>query len=230
MDSLGIEELASRLERLERRHRHWRWATAALIGLSLAIAPLAVMASHRFSDVPTGNAYHADIAAVAAHGILNGCSATKFCPKSTVTREQAAAFLHRGLGRVTDFGAFGASFTGSFRQLPGGAELTVPGPGMVLVFGTLTVYNSSTSGCPCMIEMQLAMGGNRAQVPHSGTVANATTNGDASMNVSASQIFQASAKGTVRPTMLLRQASGTAVIFGNAEIQALWVPFDGQGR
>jgi hypothetical protein len=50
-----------------------------------------------FSD-DAGSLHEADINRVAAAGITNGCQAGLYCPSSVVTREQMAAFLHRGLG------------------------------------------------------------------------------------------------------------------------------------
>ena len=42
--------------------------------------------------------FEASINRLAASGITSGCSATTFCGKSLVTREQMAAFLHRAFG------------------------------------------------------------------------------------------------------------------------------------
>jgi hypothetical protein len=42
--------------------------------------------------------HEADINAVAAAGITGGCGGERYCPRSTVTREQMASFLARGLG------------------------------------------------------------------------------------------------------------------------------------
>jgi hypothetical protein len=41
--------------------------------------------------------HEANINRLAAAGITSGCTATTYCPKATVTREQLAAFLHRAL-------------------------------------------------------------------------------------------------------------------------------------
>src|SRR5690606_26994347 len=41
--------------------------------------------------------HEADINALAAAGITNGCTATAYCPTSNVSREQMVAFLHRAL-------------------------------------------------------------------------------------------------------------------------------------
>jgi hypothetical protein len=44
-----------------------------------------------------GSIHEGDINRLAASGITSGCSPTTFCPQVVVTREQMAAFLHRGL-------------------------------------------------------------------------------------------------------------------------------------
>lgn len=49
-----------------------------------------------FTDDETSG-HEADINALASAGVTKGCSRTTFCPKHTVTREQMAAFLRRGL-------------------------------------------------------------------------------------------------------------------------------------
>ncbi len=45
-----------------------------------------------------GSPHESDINRLAASGITGGCAEGRFCPRSTVTREQMAAFLHRALG------------------------------------------------------------------------------------------------------------------------------------
>lgn len=54
--------------------------------------------SARFTDVPIGAQFFAEIEALAASGITLGCTATTFCPNATLTRAQMAAFLARALG------------------------------------------------------------------------------------------------------------------------------------
>ena len=68
-------------------------ATAAFtLGIPLGAA---IGGSSGFSDVPTSNAFYADIEALASSGVTTGCGGGKFCPKDTVTREQMAAFMNR---------------------------------------------------------------------------------------------------------------------------------------
>ena len=50
-----------------------------------------------FSD-DTGSQHEADINSVASAGITSGCGGGRYCPASSVTREQMAAFLHRARG------------------------------------------------------------------------------------------------------------------------------------
>ena len=53
-----------------------------------------------FRDVPSGSTFDRDIRRLATAGITRGCnppSNDRFCPDGTVTREQMAAFLRRGL-------------------------------------------------------------------------------------------------------------------------------------
>ena len=59
---------------------------------------LPATATDFFAD-DDGSAHEADINRLAASGITGGCADGKFCPRSVVTREQMAAFLHRALGR-----------------------------------------------------------------------------------------------------------------------------------
>jgi hypothetical protein len=65
----------------------------AVIAVLLLTATM-VAASHQFTDVPNSSQYHGDITWAKDHGVTGGCSATKYCPKNYVTREQMATFLH----------------------------------------------------------------------------------------------------------------------------------------
>lgn len=51
-----------------------------------------------FSDVPPDSVHAANIAAVAAAGITQGCGDDRFCPGDPVSRGQMATFLSRALG------------------------------------------------------------------------------------------------------------------------------------
>jgi hypothetical protein len=80
---------------IRRRHLY------ALVGLVAALAliiPTATWAADKFTDVPDSNIFHDDITWLADAGVTLGCNPPtndKFCPGSTVTREQMAAFMRR---------------------------------------------------------------------------------------------------------------------------------------
>jgi hypothetical protein len=64
----------------------------------LTIMPLASYAADKFNDVPDSNIFHNDIAWLADAGVTKGCNPPandEFCPGSSVTREQMAAFMRR---------------------------------------------------------------------------------------------------------------------------------------
>jgi hypothetical protein len=67
---------------------------AALVG-ALVAAPVAVYASHQFTDVPNTNPFHDDIAWLADAEVTLGCGGGQYCPDDFVTREQMAAFMRR---------------------------------------------------------------------------------------------------------------------------------------
>lgn len=67
---------------------------AALVG-ALVAAPVAVYASHQFTDVPNTNPFHDDIDWLADAEVTLGCGPNVYCPKDNVTREQMAAFMRR---------------------------------------------------------------------------------------------------------------------------------------
>jgi hypothetical protein len=73
--------------------------TVSIIALTLTLAvPATVWAADSFTDVPSSNVFHDDIAWLADAGVTKGCNPpdnTQFCPSDSVTREQMAAFMRR---------------------------------------------------------------------------------------------------------------------------------------
>ena len=100
---------------------------AAVFATALITSPIAVLASHQFTDVPNTNIFHDDIAWIADRGVTKGCSPTEYCPKDFVTREQMAAFLHRlGVNQVVDAGELeGLTAEEVVSQCPAGTTLFV---------------------------------------------------------------------------------------------------------
>jgi hypothetical protein len=74
--------------------------SAVLVAVVSAVvaAPIAVYASHHFTDVPPSHTFHESIAWLADNGITVGCNppaGDEFCPNDFVTRGQMSAFMKR---------------------------------------------------------------------------------------------------------------------------------------
>jgi hypothetical protein len=130
--------------------------------------PVAVNASHIFSDVPTSNTFHASISTLYGARITGGCGGGKYCPNDPVTRGSMAAFLVRGLGRMAtvEDGADDdwAVFTQA-PETPGGLHpygVVAPvsfrhgggagGTAYVHASGTLNVWTDEPGVCPCEVQ------------------------------------------------------------------------------
>ncbi len=167
-----IEALRADLEGVRNARRSWldrvprprsvRRLSAIALGLLLIALPVAVSASHQFTDVPNSNSFHGAIGNLYGARLTTGCSPTRFCPSANVTRGQMAAFLNRGLGRGEyDFnfaedwdvvsGSEGAIVTEATLRGGGGTG----GTGYVFASGLFNAYTSEAGVCPCELQLQL---------------------------------------------------------------------------
>ncbi len=149
--------------RLATRIRASRRLTVVGIAALMLAVPVAVSASHVFSDVPTSSTYHTTVARLVGAGITGGCGSGKYCPNAAVTRGQMAAFLNRGLGRAAQDAGFvedddWASLSGgldfpavTYLQIGGGTG----GTAHVLVNGTIAASTDEAAICPCELRMAL---------------------------------------------------------------------------
>ena len=111
MSAPTTAELLERISALERSvadrapsrspvYRRKRSLTVLGAGLLALLVPTTILASHLFTDVPTGGTFHNVIAKIYGARITTGCGPGAYCPTNPVTREQMAGFLNRGLGRI----------------------------------------------------------------------------------------------------------------------------------
>jgi hypothetical protein len=159
LGALRAARPARRTLRLGRLRRST--SVLALIGLLVAM-PMAVSASHVFSDVPTSHTFHTNIANLAGARITTGCTATTYCPENTVTRGQMAGFLNRGLGRAAeatgyspiddDWASLGDGIVDAVTLRTGGAT---GGLAHVWVTGTLSAWTDENGICPCEVALYL---------------------------------------------------------------------------
>lgn len=81
-------------------------AALILTIVGAVIAPIAVSASHTFTDVPDNHVFHDNIAWLADNDVTRGCNPPtndQFCPNDNVTRGQMAAFMQRlSEGKIVD--------------------------------------------------------------------------------------------------------------------------------
>lgn len=145
------------------RRARRRASTLLTIAATLAIAvPMSVFASDTFTDVAPGNQFHPDINKIADAGITTGCGGGNYCPSSSVTRAQMAAFMSRGFGvsggtnnstTVSEAVDEVDVLTLDFRT-PG----ITGGTGYIAVTVEGTVLGTS-SECPCTMIGQLGANG-----------------------------------------------------------------------
>ena len=95
-----VAALQRRQSHLERRRRFpRRLPPLALVAVLVALLPLSMLAADPFTDLNPGSPHNANIAAIAAAGITNGCDpGVAYCPNGLVTREEMASFLARTAG------------------------------------------------------------------------------------------------------------------------------------
>lgn len=203
------------------------FAMAMLLTLSV---PAGVYAADRFTDVPYDSIFHGFINSIAGAGITAGCGGTNYCPSANVTREQMAAFLSRGLGRV-------AQSTTRLRTTISAADskqnlasvtITVPGTSgtqFVLVRGSANLYGTDLA-CPCNVGYGVTeTSGGAGPQPQYDQLAVAGYN---QKTFAASYVF-AAASGTHTYYFTLGTSSGVMMTIDNANVTAITLPFGSIG-
>ena len=66
--------------------------------ITVANQTFTVLQGAAFPDVPVSHPFYTFIGKLSARGVTGGCGGGNYCPASTVTREQMAAFIIRALG------------------------------------------------------------------------------------------------------------------------------------
>lgn len=259
-----IVELEARIAELERRagdrrNRPMRRMTArlAVIGLALALvipAGVVLAGSQRFSDVSPSNPFFDDIEALAASGVTGGCTTTAYCPKSTVTREQMAAFLNR-LGALeaekapvvnadrldgrhaNELTRVASANTGATIVLSTTAatylqaQITAPTDGYLLATATVTFENHPTLPCQdgyiCLGQVQLRVGSALSGMA-SGVVQDG---GSRKTNVGVTSVFPVAAGSRVVEVRVSEPYTDTDwdVQTDAAQLTVLFVPFNASG-
>jgi hypothetical protein len=217
--------------------RNWslRRKVMLFLALALLLPPAAfVAASDTFSDVPDNSGFHDDIEAIYGARITNGTSPGIYSPGLPVTREQMAAFLHRGLPRVAFNSATGNSILGNTSKDRGVVTINTGGAtggtGVVKLDASLLAYTTDTTGCPCEVQFEIAQDGGGASSTYFVTVYNEQAGVDG--NTSGSVTWAATVPTASTQTFRLRvkKNSGTAEVRSAGAITAIYVPFGSTGE
>lgn len=81
----------------DRSNRRLR-TTATILATAMVIAPATALATHGFSDVESGDFFHAAVDWMKDNRVTVGCNPpnnTRYCPNDPVTRGEMAVFLER---------------------------------------------------------------------------------------------------------------------------------------
>ncbi len=250
-------EFAARLARLERPRRRLprRLLPLALAALLVVLVPLATLAATPFTDLQAGSVHNANIGLIYDAGITKGCVPdVSYCPTDTVTRQEMASFLARtaglganppvanaktlqgyapnGLSRLA-LGKGGAAAIGKLGAATDVATVTIvaPAAGFILVTATTTVRTMNTSGCTCLISLNI-IGRTAGSGGTSSAVITPLENGsglvEADAALAVTYAFPVTA-GTQTYAAQMFYRGGTVTITAGAELTALYVPFGYDG-
>lgn len=221
------EELAALRAEVRGLQRRGRWTLVIVAVVALAAAvPAVVLASHDFTDVPTGSTYHQTISNIKAAGITVGCTPTTYCPDDPVTRGQMSAFLNRAAGRGGVFADIGVTLGGTDTDVVSGT-ITTPGAGWILATAASMAYTDSTSGCPCRITMQLNDPTPSSSYFYASELDNAAPD-RVYASVGNTWLFPVTSKGQHSVTVAM-SATGSAVVNADATLTLVWIPFGPSG-
>ncbi len=221
------------------------FALAGMVGAVVA-TPIAVYASHQFTDVANSHLFHNDIDWMRDNGITFGCGGGKYCPDDFVTRGEMGGFLRRlsekkvvdaatavNAGKVDGFSAnqlLRVAF-GSTDDAPDSdgsavlATIVAPKAGWLILSASIDAFSNipDVYSCSLTVDGGLVAGTFRlSAVNWSNTH---TVNNQEHCSTTGVQQVTA---GT--HTFALTIVDRDTVDFRCANIWALFVPFDGEGN
>ncbi|MGN6809370.1 MAG: S-layer homology domain-containing protein [Thermomicrobiales bacterium] len=230
-------ELARYRRATARRPRQRRAVliAVALTAVLTALLPLGLLAAGNFGDVPPSNQFYNNINNIAAAGITHGCDnsgGTLYCPALPVRRDEMAAFLNRGLGRLS-------TTTWSFMPLTSKspiASVQITTEGTEYITATASFYTVIYSGqaptsFPCEGTFYLSVDGQIDNGSFTGVIAQTSPDAPYRSDGVTSQATALVGPGThtVELVYVLGNKQACAINAGNGRLTAQVVPFGSTG-
>lgn len=144
-----------------------------------------------------------------------------------------------GLLRVADASAFkSAADLIPGPNNPGELDLaqvaiTAPGPGFVLVIGTVGLFTASANACPCRVEARLidrTPGSTLQSFGFAGLLPNNPPNGSGGyVTLANTSVFPVAGPGARTYALAVERLNGTAAVGAEGNISVLFVPFGPTG-
>jgi len=220
------------------------FALAGMVG-ALVATPIAVYATHQFTDVSDSAFFSNSVTWMKDNGITAGCNPpanTKYCPNDNVSRGEMAVFLKRlaekkivDAATVDGFSAsqltrvaFGS--TGDAADADGdavSASITIPKDGWLILSGSIEGSGGATDFYNCQLTVDGVTVAGTLRVSRVDDPGGDHTN-NAEENCSTTGVHQVT--GGSNLVVALNISGRNTAQFLDATVWALYVPFDGQGN
>ena len=211
----------------------------AIAAGSLITAPVAVFASHQFSDVDSNHPFHKEIGVVADAGIAQGFNDGTYRPGNNVTRQAMAAFLERAVGRVgfdssatADIGA-GGLLARSAVVAEVGVKAGAAGEesnGFIVLLGSARAASGSPGSCPCRVYLELMVNGELITDTSTDVPSAADESGQARTIASISAVVPIAGDESASYQLVARtDDSNVSSMLVGGELTALYVPLGPDG-
>lgn len=200
------------------------WPVAVLVATTVVVSATTAWASDRFFDVPASSPFHESIAEVADAGITTGYADGGFHPTEPISRQTAAAFLTRGLGRVSATSGQ-ATLSDSDAALLAYLHFVSPGAGddgeaQVVVTADVHLAPADALKCPCDVDVTLVANGFERT-----TTWRVNLWGLSSESLSRTAVFSLAPGFVGTYEVELRRTAGSSPIAASVDLTAVYVPF-----
>lgn len=142
--------------------RFWAGMIGVVVVTAAVVSTATVaVATHTFPDVSDNSPFHTEVGNIVGAGIATGFPDNTFRPKDPVNRQQFAAWMNRGGGRVEWDSGTALNLTNNAPQtvasitIEAGAADGSSGHGYVLLTATLDVLTTDADSCPCRVTSEI---------------------------------------------------------------------------